>query len=244
MRFASLVTYFAIIFFLFAIAFHNLINDGEFTSPAKRIAFKLDKCSLHILDHNSDTSEPVYVSYHIPKELKIDQSTIVDIKTDTTPQTVTILNALDPRYCLVKLFVKESTPLDSLQIDCQRCNVTQDTSFQLEITNALTIQGDSIHANFRNVKVGSLDYQSNSGYLQLSNIESLAAVNTITMNYEGDVIIQSTVDLTADVTTETQAFCFYGPSVTKQSNANCAILSNSPSIITFIENLLIKFRWR
>ena len=233
-RFGSLFLYLIIIGAAMGVSFSFLIQDGKFTSsPGANLAFKIDQCHLHILDHNSDIQSPIYIDYHIPKELKLEQATIVDIAKDSDPQNLTVINALDPRYCLIKLFVKENTPLGSLNIECGRCNITQDTSFQLEVTNALTMTGDKIHANFRNVKVGSLNYQSNSGYIQLSNIESASSSNTIDLNFEGDIIIQSTADMIIDATTETQAFCFYAPFVQKQDNFNCAVLSSSNFFFSF-----------
>ncbi len=229
-RFLYLSIYMIILGIAVALAFIFLIQDGEFTSPSGvGLVIKLDQCTLLIRDHNSDISADIYVKYHIPKDLKFNSATVVDIDKNSNPQTFTVLNAFDPRYCLVELFLKESASLDSLQIECERCNITQDTSFQLEVSNSLNIVGNLIHANFRNLKVGNFDYEAISGYIQLSNIDSASATNRIVMNFEGDIIIQSTTDFTVDATTETQAFCFYAPSVTKQSNANCAILSNSPS---------------
>ena len=241
-RFISLFTYIIIIGLIVGLGIAFLSQEGKFNSSSgANLAFKLDQCRLNILDHTSDVSSPIYVDYHIPKELKADQATIVDIKKDSNPQTMTVMNALDPRYCIIKLYVKENTPINSLNIECERCNITQDTSFQLEVTNTLTINGDDVHANFRNMKVGTLDYQANTGYIQLSNIESSSSANIVSMKYEGDIIIQSIADMKIKATTETQAFCFYAPFVEKVStNSRCATLNTNTGkcLLVFLSKII------
>jgi len=235
-RFFYLFLYLIVIGVVCAVCIHFLTDEGKINSSAgANLSFKLDQCRLNILDHTSAVSSAIYTDYHIPKELAIDQSTIVDIRKDSDPQTLTVINALEPRYCLINLYVKENTPLGSLNIECERCNITQDTSFQLEVTNALTINGKEIHANFRNVKVGTIDYQAETGYIQLSNIESSSSANIINLNYEGDIIIQSTADMKISATTEKQAFCFYAPSVEKvTTNSRCAIVgSNAGNFVLY-----------
>ena len=168
----------------------------------------------------------MYIKYHVPTELKASPVTEVNVDRNSNPQRLEVLNGLDPRYCYIQMFVRQGTPFDSLQIDCPRCDITQDTSFPLQINGDLNLNGEVIHANFRDLQVGRLSYTATSGYIQLNNIISPSPDNIINLG-EGDVIIQSTQDFQVDVTTETQAFCFNGPTVTQLSSTNCSISGQS-----------------
>lgn len=208
----------------------NLFETGKFVATSNAsLDFSLENCSLLIRDHNdASISQPIYVKYRVPQDLSNDETTTMSIQSDQSPQKLEIKNGLESRYCQVQLFVKKGTPLQSLNINCPRCNITQDNSFQLEVTGALRIQGDAANANFRNLKVGSITYQALTGYLQLSNIDASSTANVFNLSIEGDIIIQSTQNFQVDVSTETQAFCFKAPFVEASGTPqNCAISGDS-----------------
>lgn len=223
-RFIIYFSYVAIIVLItaFALAF-TVKRDTITTDSNANLDLSIDNCALHILDHaDSSIQSPIYVKYQLPREVKAGQEYTINIDMAANPRKIEIKNALEPRYCSIKLYVKEGTPLDSLKITCPNCNITQDNSFQLEINGELSITGDVVHANFRNIKANSLMYDAITGHLQLNNID-ISADSSINMKNEGDIIIQSTNDFKMDVQTNTQAFCFYGPLVTDDSSTNCAI---------------------
>jgi hypothetical protein len=142
--------------------------------------------------------------------------------------TMEVLNGIDPRYCLIKMFVQPGTPLGSMTINCPRCNITQDTSTQLQVQD-LAISGEVISANFRDIKAKSLNYEAVTGFIQLNNIETLAGENTITVEQQGDIIIQSVQDFRLDGESDTQAFCLSGPALKQVDVNNCQVSGESKS---------------
>lgn len=188
----------------------------------------MDNCSLLITDYTDySDSTPIYISYRAPRGLSWDYATDVTMDMTSNSGNLQILNSLDPRYCAVQLLVAPGFPLGSLQISCPTCNITQQTSAQLQVNGLLNITGQSLNANFQDLLVGSINYQAYEGYLQLNNIISASANNSITMLKEGDIIIQSTQDFQIDATSDTQAFCFSAPVLNNVSVSNCAISGQS-----------------
>ena len=229
-RFFAYFLYLGIIAMITTICFLFLIKKGVFLSHSSaNLNFTLDNCTLIISDHNDPMIQnPIYAKYRIPQEIAAEQkSAKLSMNTDSDPQTFSVSNGLGTRYCEVELFVKESTPINSLKINCPSCSITQNTSFQLEITNALNIIGDTVHANFRDIKVGSLNFDATSGYLQLSNIVTSSGGNIVSVLDRGDIIIQSTQNFRVNAYTNTQAFCFNGPSLTEVTNNKCAVSGDS-----------------
>ena len=226
MRLSAYIFYLGLIGAIFFLIFSILIKEGTiYHGASPNLSFSLDNCTLLISNHaDAKISSPIYAKYRAPQELSLDQNNIhLKVDTNSNPQTVSILNGLGVRYCMLELFVKETASLQSLKINCPTCSIIQDTSFQLQITGALTITGGVVNTNLRNVKVGSLTYKVTTGDLQLNNIETSSTSNTIEIDDGGDVAIQSVSDFTLDTTTNTQAFCYNGPSVTKVSSTHCAI---------------------
>ena len=198
------------------------------------LTFNLDNCSIAIIDADSSASSSVYVAYKVPSGLFTNATTTVILDDDSAPQNIQVLNGLDPRYCSVKLYVKPKTPLKSLQITCPSCNITQNTTSQLIINNALSISGQSVSANFRNVKVGSFSYEATTGYLQLNNIDSSSNNNSIKMDDQGDIIIQSTKNFQINAISDTQAFCFSAPFLNQKSSTNCIYSGQSKYFLYLI----------
>ena len=240
-RLSAYFFYLGILATIFVIILSVLIKEGTVhyeNSP--NLSFTLDNCTLLISDHaDAKISSPIYAKYRAPQELTVEQKHIhLGVNTKSDPQKISILNGLGERYCTLELFVKNTASLKSLKVDCPTCNIIQDTSFQLQITEALTITGGVISTNLRNVKVGSLAYKVTTGNLQLNNIETSSTSNTIEIDDGGDIAIQSVSDFTLDTTTNTQAFCYNGPSVTQVSNPNCAISGDSKfNLYPFVLNL-------
>ena len=195
------------------------------SNSSANLQFTLDNCTLLISDHADPYIEnPIYTVYRVPQELKVDQDQArISMDMNSDPQTFSVSNGLGDRYCWVELFVKKGTQLQSLEINCPSCNIVQNTSFPFEVAGDVTIKGESIHANFRDLSVGKLDFETKKGYIQLSNIISGSASNKINITSEGDIIIQSTQDLRVQATTEYQAFCFAAPALNLIENTDCAI---------------------
>ena len=212
-----------------------LVKSDKFTPTGQyNLSFNIDNCSLLITD-NPDTSSknPVYISYKAPSGLFTDATTVVNLDDPDNPQDIEVFNGLDSRYCSIQLYVAKNTQLDSLKINCPNCNLTQDTSSQLKIKNDLIITGQSVNANFRDIQVGSIQYEATTGYLQLNHIDSKSNNNTITMSDEGDIIIQSTTNFRIDATSDTQAFCFSAPFLRNINATNCLFSGQSKYFLYF-----------
>ena len=228
-RFCVYLLYLAIIGVVVGLACLYLIEDGTLRyNSGTSFLLTLDNCTLNILDHNDpNIDNPIYFKYEIPT--KLEAGGLMHIKTNSSGGTenIYVRNDLDTRYCKVDMFVRAATPIQSFDILCSKCNITQDNSFPLQISNLFNITGEVAHSNFRNLQVGRLFYMANTGYLQLNNIISSSGNNIITLYEQGDIIIQSTNDFQLNAETDTQAFCFNAPSINQISSTNCSILGQS-----------------
>lgn len=134
--------------------------------------------------------------------------------------------------------------LGSLTINCDDCKLNQQST-KLTITNNLIASGTSLNSTFSDVKVGGVfNYTTQVGYLQLTNIEGAGTANYITVSRRGEVIIQSTTDMSIGGTIDTQAFCLSSAGTSLSSNSGCAVSGDSSTNnnvngtnCTFVSNL-------
>lgn len=207
------------------------IQDRITYSANTPIKLAVDNCTIFIYDKPSDStvSTPVYIDYRVPRGLDFDNGgSSVSPQTGNNPEEVTFKNAFSGYIsnCYVKLYVEPNTQLGDITINCERCTLTQDSQ-TLKAGN-MVLTGKEFNMTAKDLSLNSLSYTSDNGFLQLSHIVTTAP-NTINMNVFGDVIIQSSTDLTVAATTDSQAFCFAGPTVTHKSSSNCAIFSDPAS---------------
>lgn len=227
MRYIAYFLYLIVIGAVLALTFiFSMINGSISSSSNPNVTFNIDNCTLFILD-NTESSTPVYIKYQVPTQLQVDSATTVTSSNTANSQSLTVLNGLDPDYCLIQLFIQPGVALNSLNISCARCNVTQDSS-QLIVNGPLTVTGDVVHSNFANVYAQTFNYQAITGYVQLNNIElSENQENNISITNQGDIIIQSTQNYLINAFTNTQAFCFSAPGMAPNGGpSNCSISSN------------------
>lgn len=192
----------------------------------------IDNCTLFITDKTDNTlRSPVYIKYQVPTQLQPDSPTTVNLDKTSDPVNLEVLNGINPRYCLIQMFVQPGTALGSVTINCAHCNITQDTSTQLQVGD-LDISGDVIYANFRNIKASSFNYDAFTGFLQLNNIETVGT-STISVVEQGDIIIQSIKNFRLNGESDTQAFCLSGPALKEISATDC-IFSGDSKCYSFI----------
>ena len=84
-------------------------------------------------------------------------------------------------YCSLDLFIQPATTLLSLEIQCTKCYIIQDST-SLSISETFLMNGSNVYANFRNVSAGMINYSSERGYLSLNNFKvSQGSQNPIKM---------------------------------------------------------------
>ena len=197
-------------------------QDRVILDETKDLSLSLDNCTLYILDHvNPEVPSSIYADYELPRNLSRSEIKNVIVDTAGSHQSIKINNEYGSRYCLLKLFMKPSVKLNNLEIICHDCNIIQRTSFQLQVESILVVEGNEIHANFMDLKVGILLFYAPVGHFQLNNVITTIGGENLIYLAEGDVILQSISDFTVYTSLHNDAYCLYGPTVTQVQNDTC-----------------------
>ena len=200
-------------------------HDRILLDASKALNFKIDNCTLTISDHvNSQVNSNMYAEYELPRNLSRSKIKYVSVQNTQDAHKISIDSNYDIEYCSLNLFIKPGVVLKSISINCEDCNVIQDTSFQLEILGELVLSGNNAHANFRNVKAERIYFDASIGHFQLNNIETTGSTKSEPSSIiliEGDVIVQSVSDLKVYTAGASKAYCFSGSSITQVQTNTC-----------------------
>ena len=199
-----------------------MTKDRIILDETKDLSLTLDNCTLYILDHvDPKVPSSIYADYELPRNLSRSEIKDVVVGTKDSSQSIKIHSGYDQKYCSLKLFIKPSVILTNLDIACHDCNIIQKTSFQFQVKSILIIEGNGVHANFMNLQVGTLLFYAPSGHVQLNNIVTTDGGENLVYLVQGDIILQSVSDFRVYTSSSNNAYCLYGPTVTKAQSNTC-----------------------
>ena len=191
-----------------------MFQRGSVTLPSgSSLILNINNCTLRIKDPSSSDTADMRLTYRfqtnpLPNAVSLSQASF----SEQSPGTFSfnLVNGYSFDYCSLELFISPKATLNSLEIQCTKCYIIQDSTI-LSISNTFLMNGQNIYANFKNLNAGMINYTSDTGYLSLDYFQvPQGSSNIINMNFDGDIILQSTNGFLLNYESGTNTSCFAG----------------------------------
>ena len=201
---------------------YGLFKRGIAIVPSgSSLSLNINNCTIVIKDpSNSDTTD-MKLSYRLqtnPLPTAVSLSQVYFSEQSPGNFYLNLVNGYSFDYCSLEFFVSSKTTLNSLEIQCTKCYIIQESTI-LSISNAFILNGQNMYGNFKNINVGTITYTSNTGYLSLDYFQvSPNSRNFITMNVDGDIVLQSNNGFLINYESGTNSFCFAGAKASNSTN--------------------------
>ena len=191
-----------------------VFKTGSYTLPiGSSLTLNIKNCTVRIRDPLNDNINDMRLSYRLQN-----LGSVSFIEQLPGKFFLNLVNVYLFDYCSLDLFIQPETTLLSLEIQCTKCYIIQDST-SLSISETFLMNGSNVYANFRNVSAGIINYSSERGYLSLNNFKvSQGSQNPITMIADGDIILQSTDGFLINYASGTGTFCFAGAAASNKTH--------------------------
>jgi hypothetical protein len=137
----------------------------------------------------------------------------------------------DDYACGVAVHWPTSQELSSLTIECQYCTLVASSEVRIGL---LTVSGKGVNSNFRDLKVGTMNYSVVSGVTELQEVQFGANSNFNVTN--GTVTVQSRSDFTVNLKKANDLYCFSAPTVASNS-ISCSTEKLTDDILKNLYNI-------
>ena len=222
----------------------------EVAWEGRELSFSLQNCRLFIEPCETCQQKSLELDYrtsinNIFTKILAQQPTFSHVSSPTAFH-YSVVHYDDILGCNLYARIPRSARLKSLAIDCKEtCVVIQRTgSFS---TDALSIVGDEVSANFAKVAVGALDVNIKKGFAQFNNLVPLPGTfSRKILVGSGDIVVESTSALLVGYETASENYCFAGSSASDTvPAAKQAIKSPLSEFVsqTHLQRKLFEFQW-